>query len=206
MDSFHTGPEFISGMRTYMGGNRDSSLKTLSDLLAKNPNDASLHVLLGNLEYSQGTLSQSAEHYVKALAACARDVPGVVQARRLLRADGQAPRGAGGVHEERRRRLRDTRHVLLLDGPDQQLPGQRREGPGGVLHPPPRITRVAPGQLLSRPALLQAQRARQGAGAPRRARQDEPGFRRGALPHRPGATPACTRTSRPSGASAGRSS
>jgi tetratricopeptide (TPR) repeat protein len=67
MDSFHTGAEFISGMRSYMGGNRDSSLKTLSDLLEKNPTDASLHVLIGNLEYSQGTLSNSAEHYVKAL-------------------------------------------------------------------------------------------------------------------------------------------
>jgi tetratricopeptide (TPR) repeat protein len=76
MDSFHTGPEFISGMRSYMGGNRDSSLKTLSDLLAKNPNDASLHVLLGNLEYSQGTLTQSAEHYVKALELA----PGMCQA------------------------------------------------------------------------------------------------------------------------------
>jgi len=76
MDSFHTGAEFISGMRSYMGGNRDSSLKTLSDLLEKNPKDASLHVLLGNLEYSQGTLSDSAAHYVKALELA----PGMCQA------------------------------------------------------------------------------------------------------------------------------
>jgi tetratricopeptide (TPR) repeat protein len=76
MDSFHTGPEFIKGMRSYMDSNRDTSLKTLSDLLEKNPNDASLHVLLGNLEYSQGTLSQSAKHYVKALELA----PGMCQA------------------------------------------------------------------------------------------------------------------------------
>ena len=37
MDSFRTGPEFISGMRSYMGASRDSSLKTLSGLLEKNP-------------------------------------------------------------------------------------------------------------------------------------------------------------------------
>jgi tetratricopeptide (TPR) repeat protein len=67
MDSFHTGPDFIKGMRSYMGASRDNSLKTLSDLLEKNPNDASLHVLLGNLQYSQGTLSESAKHYVRAL-------------------------------------------------------------------------------------------------------------------------------------------
>jgi tetratricopeptide (TPR) repeat protein len=76
MDSFHTGPEFIKGMRSYMGGTRDNSLKTLSDLLEKNPNDASLHVLLGNLQYSQGTLSESAVHYVRALELA----PGMCQA------------------------------------------------------------------------------------------------------------------------------
>ena len=59
-----------------MGASRDNSLKTLSDLLEKNPNDASLHVLLGNLEYSQGTLSQSAVHYVRALELA----PGMCQA------------------------------------------------------------------------------------------------------------------------------
>ena len=67
MDSFHSGQEFISGMRTYMEGDREKSLKALSDLLEKNPNDASLHVLLGNLLYSHGTLGKSAEHYEKAL-------------------------------------------------------------------------------------------------------------------------------------------
>lgn len=76
MDSFHTGPDFIKGMRSYMGGTRDASLKTLSDLLEKNPDDASLHVLLGNLQYSQGTLSESAVHYVRALELA----PGMCQA------------------------------------------------------------------------------------------------------------------------------
>jgi tetratricopeptide (TPR) repeat protein len=76
MDSFHTGAEFISGMRTYMDGDREKSLKTLGDLLEKNPNDASLHVLLGNLLYSHGTLGKSAEHYEKALELA----PGMCQA------------------------------------------------------------------------------------------------------------------------------
>jgi tetratricopeptide (TPR) repeat protein len=67
MESFHNGSEFISGMRSYMEGNREKSLKALRDLLEKSPNDASLHVLLGNLLYSQGTLRESAEHYETAL-------------------------------------------------------------------------------------------------------------------------------------------
>ncbi len=67
MDSFHSGPEFISGMRTYMGGDRAKSLEELGALLEKNPKDPSLHLLLGNLHYSQGTLSQSATHYARAL-------------------------------------------------------------------------------------------------------------------------------------------
>jgi len=67
MDSFHSGPEFISGMRSYMVGDREKSLKALEDLLAKNPKDASLHVLIGNLLYSHGSLSKSAEHYSRAL-------------------------------------------------------------------------------------------------------------------------------------------
>jgi tetratricopeptide (TPR) repeat protein len=76
MDSFHTGQEFISGMRTYMDGDRDKSLKALSDLLEKNPRDASLHVLLGNLQYSQGSLGESAAHYETALEIA----PGMCQA------------------------------------------------------------------------------------------------------------------------------
>ena len=76
MDSFHSGPEFISGMRTYMAGDREKSLKALEDLLAKNPNDASLHVLIGNLLYSTGALGKSAEHYSKALELA----PGLYQA------------------------------------------------------------------------------------------------------------------------------
>jgi tetratricopeptide (TPR) repeat protein len=76
MDSFHTGPEFISGMRTYMAGDREKSLSTLNDLLAKNPNDASLHVLIGNLLYSQGSLAKSAVHYETAL----KLAPGMCQA------------------------------------------------------------------------------------------------------------------------------
>jgi tetratricopeptide (TPR) repeat protein len=76
MDSFHAGQEFISGMRTYMEGDSGKSLKALSDLLEKNPNDASLHVLLGNLLYSQGSLGKSAEHYEKAL----KLAPGMCQA------------------------------------------------------------------------------------------------------------------------------
>jgi len=67
MDSFHSGPEFISGMRSYIAGDREKSLKALEDLLAKNPNDASLHVLIGNLLYSHGSLRKSAEHYELAL-------------------------------------------------------------------------------------------------------------------------------------------
>ncbi len=67
MDSFHSGPEFISGMRTYMGGDREKSLQALGDLLQKSPGDASLHVLIGNLLYSQGSLAKSAEHYQTAL-------------------------------------------------------------------------------------------------------------------------------------------
>ncbi len=76
MDSFHSGPEYISGMRTYMAGDREKSLKALEDLLAKNPNDASLHVLIGNLLYSLGSLGKSAEHYTTAL----KLVPGMCQA------------------------------------------------------------------------------------------------------------------------------
>ena len=76
MDSFRTGSEFISGMRTYLAGDRDKSLSALSGLLEKNPNDASLHVLLGNLLYSQGTLGESAAHYRKALDIA----PGMCQA------------------------------------------------------------------------------------------------------------------------------
>jgi tetratricopeptide (TPR) repeat protein len=67
MDSSDKRSEFISGMRTYMDGDREKSLKTLGDLLEKNPSDASLHVLLGNLLYSHGTLGKSAEHYEQAL-------------------------------------------------------------------------------------------------------------------------------------------
>ena len=67
MDSSDRRSEFISGMRTYMDGDREKSLKTLGDLLEKNPSDASLHVLLGNLLYSHGTLGKSAEHYEHAL-------------------------------------------------------------------------------------------------------------------------------------------
>jgi len=67
MNSFHSGPEFISGMRTYMEGDRDKSLTALGELLSKNPDDASLHVLIGNLLYSQGSLAKSAEHYERAL-------------------------------------------------------------------------------------------------------------------------------------------
>lgn len=67
MEPSHAGNEFISGMRTYMGVNREKSLKALSELLEKNPNDASLHVLLGDLLYAQGTLSDSATHYCTAL-------------------------------------------------------------------------------------------------------------------------------------------
>ncbi|HET6451031.1 MAG TPA: tetratricopeptide repeat protein [Spirochaetia bacterium] len=67
MESFHSGPEFISGMRTYMAGDREKSLATLGELLEKNPNDASLHVLIGNLLYSQGSLAESAQHYERAL-------------------------------------------------------------------------------------------------------------------------------------------
>jgi tetratricopeptide (TPR) repeat protein len=76
MESFHTESEFISGMRSYMEGDREKSLKALSELLEKNPNDASLHVLLGNLLYSQGTLGKSAEHYEMAL----KIAPGMCQA------------------------------------------------------------------------------------------------------------------------------
>jgi tetratricopeptide (TPR) repeat protein len=76
MDSFHSGPEFISGMRTYMGGDREKSLTALNDLLEKNPGDASLHVLIGNLLYSQGSLKKSAEHYETAL----KLAPGMCQA------------------------------------------------------------------------------------------------------------------------------
>lgn len=76
MDSFHSGPEFISGMRTYMAGDREKSLKALGDLLEKNPNDASLHVLIGNLLYSLGSLGKSADHYARAL----KLVPGMCQA------------------------------------------------------------------------------------------------------------------------------
>jgi len=76
MDSFHSGPEFISGMRTYMAGDREKALKALEDLLAKNPGDASLHVLIGNLLYSTGSLGSSAEHYSKAL----KIAPGMCQA------------------------------------------------------------------------------------------------------------------------------
>ena len=76
MDSFHSGSEFISGMRSYMEGDREKSLKALSDLLEKNPSDASLHVLLGNLLYSHGALGTSAEHYEQAL----KLAPGMCQA------------------------------------------------------------------------------------------------------------------------------
>jgi len=76
MDPLHTGQEFISGMRTYMAGDREKSLKALGDLVEKNPNDASLHVLLGNLLYSQGSLGKSAEQYETAL----KIAPGMCQA------------------------------------------------------------------------------------------------------------------------------
>jgi tetratricopeptide (TPR) repeat protein len=76
MDSFHSGPEFISGMRTYMAGDREKALETLNELLQKNPSDASLHVLIGNLLYSQGSLMKSAEHYEQAL----KLAPGMCQA------------------------------------------------------------------------------------------------------------------------------
>jgi tetratricopeptide (TPR) repeat protein len=67
MESTHREAEFISGMRTAMAGDRDKALRALTDQLEKNPNDASLNVLLGNLHYSHGTLSVSAEYYEKAL-------------------------------------------------------------------------------------------------------------------------------------------
>ena len=76
MDSFHSGPEYISGMRSYMAGDREKALKALEDLLVRNPNDASLHVLIGNLLYSHGALGKSAEHYSQAL----KLAPGMCQA------------------------------------------------------------------------------------------------------------------------------
>ena len=76
MESFHSGPEFISGMRTYMTGDREKALKALTDLLEQNPKDASLHVLIGNLLYSHGSLARAAEYYEKAL----KLAPGMCQA------------------------------------------------------------------------------------------------------------------------------
>ena len=167
-----------------MEGDREKSLKTLSDLLEKNPNDASLHVLLGNLLYSHGTLGKSAEHYEQAL----KLAPGMCQAWYKL-----------GVCYVRMGKLSEALHAFTKNvdaecgthvmsfywmGLINNFLGNDEKAQEAFSILRQRVGGVTAGQFLPRPALHEAQRARQGASAPGGAGRDEPRFRGGAFPDR----------------------
>ncbi len=67
MESYHSQPEFMSVMSSYLSGNREVAENAATELLRKFPKDASLQLLLGNIKYTVGLLSEASTHYEKAL-------------------------------------------------------------------------------------------------------------------------------------------
>ncbi len=67
MKPYHSQPEFMSVMSAYLSGDRDVAEKATASLLGKYPQDSSLQLLLGNIKYTVGFLSEASTHYEKAL-------------------------------------------------------------------------------------------------------------------------------------------
>ena len=67
MEDYHSRPEFMTVMSSYLSGNRVEAEKAVTELLKKHPADSSLQLLLGNLKYTVGLLGEAATHYERAL-------------------------------------------------------------------------------------------------------------------------------------------
>jgi len=67
MKPYHSQPEFLSVMSSYLSGDRDTAEKAVAALLRKYPQDSSLQMLLGNIKYAVGLLAEASGHYEKAL-------------------------------------------------------------------------------------------------------------------------------------------
>ena len=67
MKPYHSQPEFMSVMSSYLSGAREDAEKATASLLSKYPQDASLQLLLGNIKYTVGLLAEASTHYIKAL-------------------------------------------------------------------------------------------------------------------------------------------
>ncbi len=68
MQALRTDPRFMRAMQSYLTGDREETRKVLEDLIREFPDEPSLLLLLGNVKYSLGLLSESALHYERALA------------------------------------------------------------------------------------------------------------------------------------------
>lgn len=63
----HNHPEYITAMELYIHGDRGEAKKTFEELLKKYPKDPNLYLLLGNINYALGHLSDATNNYKKAL-------------------------------------------------------------------------------------------------------------------------------------------
>jgi len=67
MEPYHSEPEFLEGLKTYLMGDRADARKAIEGLHEKYPNDPSLLLMMGNIKYALGMLSEACVHYERAL-------------------------------------------------------------------------------------------------------------------------------------------